>query len=249
MTRRIAAITGGGSGLGKAFAARWVRDGGRAVLLDLSKENIDSAVTELGAENVRGVITDVTNATSVNTAMKSIQDREGGLDALLNGAGIGRPARSSEVSDEDFSLLLDIHLVGTLRASRAAYSLLKISRGAIVNIGSVGARLGLPGRASYCSAKAGIEGLTRTLAVEWAPEGIRVNSVNPGYVRTALTEAQIESGQLHPSPIEARTPLGRFGLPEEIAGPINFLFSQEASFITGHSLYVDGGLTVDGNWY
>lgn len=146
--------------------------------------------------------------------------------------------------------MLDIHLSGSMRSCRAAYPLLlKSDRAAIVNIASVAALTGMPGRASYTTAKAGIAGLTRTLAVEWGPQGIRTNAVGPGYVRTALTDTLIDEGKLDDRPIRARTALGRFAEPGEIAEAIHFLCSPAASFINGHLLMADGGLTIDGNWY
>ncbi|MDP5226725.1 MULTISPECIES: SDR family oxidoreductase [Arthrobacter] len=248
--RRIASVTGGASGIGLAFAQRWVDDGGAVVLLDLNADAFDDAVEHLGGpDKARGCTVDVTDARSVAAAFASIAEQEGRLDAAVNCAGIARPAPSSEVSDKDFVRLVDIHLHGTMRACQAAYPLLKESNGSIVNISSVAASSGMPARASYCASKAGIEGLTRTLAVEWAPDSVRVNAVGPGYTRTALTEKLMAEGKLDVSPLVARTPLGRLADPREIAAAINFLVSEDASYITGQSLLVDGGMTVDGNWY
>ncbi|MET1034732.1 MAG: SDR family oxidoreductase [Arthrobacter sp.] len=245
----VAAVTGGASGIGLAFARRWIDSGGRVVLLDLSETALRDAQRSLGGA-ARGMRVDVTDASSVAGAFAGIRDIEGRLDALVNSAGIARPAPSAEVTDADFSLMLDIHLTGTMRCVRAAYPLLKEGAGGrIVNIASVAAVTGMPGRISYTTAKAGIGGLTRTLAVEWAKDGIRTNAVGPGYVRTALTDALIAQGQLDDAPIKARTPLGRFAEPEEIAEAIYFLASEASSYINGHVLMADGGMTVDGSWY
>ena len=121
--------------------------------------------------------------------------------------------------------------------------------GSIVNVSSVDSEVGMPKRASYNAAKAGIDGLTRSLAVEWVGDNIRVNAIAPGYVRTAFTDRLIAQGNLNVAPIEARTPMHRLGEPAEIAASIAFLASDDASYVTGHSLVVDGGMTVDGNWY
>jgi len=248
---KVAAITGGASGIGFAFAQEWVSQGNRVVLLDLNAEAIDRAVESLGGSGVaRGVVTDVTSNPSVVAAFESIAATEGRLDVGVNCAGIARPAPSAELEDDDWVSLVDIHLSGTMRACRAAYPLLKASgKGAIINISSVASRAGMPKRASYCASKAGIDGLTRVLAVEWAPDGIRVNSVAPGYVLTEMTAVNIEKGFVDPGPIIARTPLGRFAQPSEIASVIGFLASDAASYVTGHSLTTDGGMTIDGNWY
>lgn len=249
--RPVAAVTGGAAGIGRAFAQRWVQEEGFVVVLDRDAAQLEATIADLGGpEHARGIICDVTQREAVDAAFASIAAREGGLDALVNGAGIGRPSPTAQLTDEDFTGLLDIHLNGALRAARAAYPLLVASpRAAIVNITSVSARTGMPKRASYATAKAALEGLTRVMAVEWAPEGIRVNAVAPGYVRTALTEQMIAAGKLSADPIIARTPLARFAQPEEVASVIAFLLSTDASFVTGHALVVDGGLTIDGNWY
>jgi NAD(P)-dependent dehydrogenase (short-subunit alcohol dehydrogenase family) len=249
LQRPVVAITGGASGIGLASARRWVAGGGTAVLLDLLQPALDKALAELGPE-ARGVLVDVTDNASVVAGFRSIREIEGRLDAVVNSAGIARPAPSSSVSDGDFTLMLDIHLTGAMRSCRAAYPLLKeTGGGTIVNLASVAALTGMPGRASYTTAKAGIAGLTRTLAVEWAPEGIRVNAVGPGYVRTALTDTLVAEGKLDDALIKARTPLGRFADPEEIAEAIHFLSTPASSYVNGHLLMVDGGMTVDGNWY
>lgn len=245
----VAAITGGAAGIGLAFAKRWVASGGAVVLMDSSAGGLDSAVTALGRERVRAVAVDVTNNASVVAAYESIRSIEGRLDAVVNAAGIARPATINEVSDEDFTLMLDIHLTGTLRSCRAAFPLLAEAGGSIVNIASVAAVMGLPGRASYTTAKAGIGGLTRTLAVEWAPQGIRTNAVGPGYVHTPLTDALVAEGKLNDNLIKSRTPLGRFAEPEEIAEVIFFLAGPASSYVNGHLLMADGGLTIEGNWY
>ena len=250
-TNRIAAITGGASGIGLAFAELWVSQGGRVVLLDMNAEAIDSAVESLGGEaKARGVVTDVTDNDSVVAAFESIRLNEETLHVGVNCAGIARPAPSSDVSDDDWMLLIDIHLSGTMRACRAAHGLMKAGGGgSIINISSVASQMGMPKRASYCAAKAGIDGLTRVLAVEWAPDNIRVNAVAPGYVQTAMTDILVAQGKLDLRPIIARTPMKRLAAPAEIASVIGFLASDAASYVTGHSLVTDGGMTVDGNWY
>ena len=247
---RTFAITGGASGIGFAAAEQLVAGGDRVIVLDLRAQHIEAAVQALGgADHARGLVCDVTSFDSVTESLATIAGTESGLDGLVNAAGIGRPSPSHLVSDEDFHQLIDIHLYGTLRLCRGAFELLARSHGAIVNISSVAGRVGMPQRASYNTAKAAIEGLTRTLAVEWAPSGIRVNAVAPGYTATALTAKLIEDGLLRADRIEARTPLRRFAEPREIADPIVFLLGQGASYITGQTLVVDGGMTVDGDWY
>lgn len=251
MTRdsRVAAVTGGASGIGLAFAKRWIGDGGTAVLLDLQVDVLDSAVAELGPA-ARGVRVDVTDRSSVDSAFQGIAQTEGRLDAMVNCAGIADPGPSHEITDDSFNRMLDIHVTGSMRCARAAYPMLiKSNSASIVNLGSVAAYNGMPQRASYTAAKAGIGGLTRTLATEWAGVGIRVNAVGPGYVRTALTDALVAEGKLNDGLIKARTPLGRFAEPEEIADVIHFLAGLNSTYVTGHMLMADGGMTIDGSWY
>lgn len=136
-----------------------------------------------------------------------------------------------------------------MRVNRAAHRYLENSdRAAVVNISSIAGSVGLPGRTNYSAAKAGIEGLTRGLAVEWSPD-IRVNCVAPGYVSTPMIDRLVSDGKLDSAPVIARTPLNRFADPAEIASAIHFLISPQASFVTGQTLRVDGGLTIEGDWY
>lgn len=244
----VLAVTGGASGIGLACARLWVERGGRVVLLDFSTEAIDKAVGELG-ERARGVLTDVRAADSIDAAYASIAATEGRLDAVVNCAGQSRPVPTATMTEEDWQAIVDVHLSGTMRSCRAAHQLLSERGGAIVNLSSISASHGMPMRASYCAVKAGIEGLTRELAVEWAPDQIRVNAVAPGYVLTALVENLIAQGFYETAPIIKRIPMKRMADPTEIAEAILFLASPAASFCTGAVLPIDGGMSVDGNWY
>ncbi len=245
----VIAITGGASGIGLEVARGWIEEGGRAFLLDLDQGSLDRACSELGSA-ARGVQADVTDAVSIAAAYATLEEQEGRLDAVVNSAGVSRPAPSSDIPDERFSALTDIHINGTQRSAQAAYPLLRRSnRASIVNLSSVAATMGMPQRAAYCAGKAGIDGLTRALAVEWAGQGIRVNAVAPGYVETSLVAGLLEKGELDLDRIIARTPLRRLAKPREIADVILFLLSTRASYITGQTMIVDGGLVVDGDWY
>jgi NAD(P)-dependent dehydrogenase (short-subunit alcohol dehydrogenase family)/L-alanine-DL-glutamate epimerase-like enolase superfamily enzyme len=246
------AITGGGSGLGAAVAEIWVDQGGFAILLDLDESAMSRVIAQLRRpEHCLGVVADVSDDSSIRNAFEQIRDlRYGRLDCLVNCAGIARPAPAAEVAMERWAELVSVHLVGTMRTCQAAYPLLKASdNGCVVNISSVASVLGMPGRSSYAAAKAGIEGLTRALAVEWAPDGIRVNAVAPGYIDTHMTAGLVAAGHLRLEPILSRTPMHRLAAPREIAEAVSYLASPEASYVTGQVLRVDGGMTVEGNWY
>ncbi|MDR4533949.1 SDR family oxidoreductase [Glutamicibacter sp. PS] len=244
----VALITGGASGIGLAFARHWMESGGNVVLADLGEDALARTTQDLGPGS-RAVICDVTCRPAVDATVASVEQIEGRLDAVFNSAGIARPQPSAEITDDMFSLMLDIHVTGSMRVCRAAYPLLCRSGGSIVNVASVAASAGMPHRASYTAAKAAIGGLTRTLAVEWGASGVRVNAIAPGYVRTALTDALIAEGKLADDKIRARTSLGRFADPAEIASAAYFLATSASSFVNGQVLAVDGGLGIDGNWY
>jgi len=248
MDTPVLVISGAASGIGQAVARRWIAEGGRVVGLDRDRRALTIFADESGGR-FRGVVADVTSTRDIDDAIATIAAQEARIDAVVTSAGHVTNAPSESVADEDFDLLLDVHLHGTLRLARAAYPSLAVRGGAVVTIGSVAARAGLPRRAGYGAAKAGIEGLTRTLAVEWASAGIRVNCVNPGYIDTAFTRDQRSRGAIDTSTITARTPLARLGEPDEVARAIVFLASPASSYVTGQSLTVDGGLTISGDWF
>lgn len=248
-TSRVLAITGGANGIGLATARRWVAAGGCVVLLDINRAALDAAVASLPAGAAHAIPCDVTERDATTAAIAGVESWAGRLDALVNAAGMILPAPSEKVEDAAFARVMEVNVAGTMRMCRAAHPLLKAAKGCIVNISSVAGIVGLPYRASYCASKSGVDGLTRILAVEWAPDAIRVNAVAPGYTRTEMTGHLLRDGRLNQDKIEARTPLRRFAEPDEIAAPIMFLMSPDASYVTGHTLVADGGMTVDGNWY
>lgn len=245
----VMAITGGASGIGRSTAQLWVACGGRVVLLDIAQDNLDATVQELGAGAARGIVTDLTDRTSTDAAFASIAGVEGRLDAVVASAGNAAPTPTADMSDDQWSSLMHVHLDGSMRTARAAYPLLKDHGGSIVVLSSVAGSHGMPQRASYNTVKHGVLGLMKSLAVEWAEDGIRVNAVAPGYTWTPFNKKLQKEGNLNPSPITARVPMKRWAQPDEIAQPIVFLSRTGASYITGQTLYVDGGMTIAGDWY
>jgi NAD(P)-dependent dehydrogenase (short-subunit alcohol dehydrogenase family) len=248
---RVAFVTGGAGGIGRATCEAFYEAGYRVALTDLDDEASSAAAAEIGGgdDRVVGLACDVSSTESVNRAVDAAVERFGRLDALANVAGVVGPGLSEELSDESWDRVVSIHLGGMFRCSRAAFPALSATgAGSIVSISSIAGRTGFSHRASYCAAKAGIEGLTRALAVEWAKRAVRVNAVAPGHVRTPMLDHSIAIGSVTQEIVDARTnriPLGRYALPAEIAAVLLFLSSPAASYVTGEVICVDGAITVN----
>jgi len=184
----------------------------------------------------------------VDAAAAEIASRLGTPTILVNNAGVNRLGPSESYSDDDWDLVLDVNLTGVFRCCRAVGSrMLEAGHGSIVNIASIiGASVGMPWRAPYASSKAGVVGLTRTLAVEWAGRGVRVNALLPGPVRTPMVAEAIEQGAVDESLVVDHTPAGRLGLPSDIADAVVLLSAPGAGFVTGQAVVVDGGYSTFG---
>lgn len=249
----VAIVTGAASGIGWATARLMAREGWRVALLDLNATAAASRAAELGCAHI-GVSCDVASEPSVQQAVAAVVNALGHIDVLVNNAGIGDQTGATVTQNvEAFDRVLAVHLRGCFLMSQAVARLMLQAerdtnhcRGAIVNLGSIASSTGLPARNAYSAAKAGIVGMTRAMASEWARDGIRVNAVAPGYVRTDLINELERKGALDAVGIALRTPLGRMAEPAEIAEAIVFLASSRASYITGAVLPVDGGWTAFG---
>ncbi len=245
-------VTGGGSGIGAAVAIAAAERGAEVLVVGRRSGPLaETAETASGsAGRIVALPTDVTSADAVARVVERCRqlwtaDSRCQVDGLVNAAGVARIGRTEDLTDEEFGAVLEINLTGSFRMSREIGKLMLASgRGSIVNIGSLTSVGGFPGRTAYAVSKHGVIGLTKALAAEWGASGIRVNAVVPGFVRTPMTDAAGRSGLLDFDAISRRTPLGRRGEPEEMVGPILFLLSEAASFVTGTSLVADGGWTA-----
>jgi NAD(P)-dependent dehydrogenase (short-subunit alcohol dehydrogenase family) len=215
--------------------------------IDEGIESVSKEVRGAGA-NVLALPGDVTEPETIRSIVERTAEHFGRLDALVNNAGSGLTRPFSSISLEDWDRHFDLHVKATAIACQCASELLRNTRGAVVNLASIAAHLALPGRVAYSSAKGSIVAFTRALGCEWAPQNVRVNAVAPGTIATPLVERNFEAGLLDKKGVLERTPMKRLGKPEEVAGVIVFLLSDEASYITGQTINVDGGWSAWGGW-
>ncbi len=244
---RVAVVTGGAQGIGAATARRLAGDGASVAVLDLRAGAADAVADEITAAGgtARGYACDVTDSAAVGTTIDQVAADLGGLDILVNNAGITRDNLLFKASDDDWNAVLTTNLSSMFLCCRAAQAhMVRARYGKIVNLSSRSA-LGNRGQVNYAAAKAGVQGLTATLAIELGPYGINVNAVAPGYVATAMTATTAErvgaTPEEHQRLAAENTPLRRVARPEEIASVIAFLASDDASYVSGQTLYVNGG--------
>jgi NAD(P)-dependent dehydrogenase (short-subunit alcohol dehydrogenase family) len=244
---QVAMVTGASRGIGLAVAEGFARSGARVAMLARDADVLAGAAAPLG-ERALAMPSDVTRADEVDAAVRQTLERFGRIDVLVNNAGLGLAQPTESVSLADWQRILDGNLTSAFYTSQVVGRAMQAAGrgGAIVNVGSLTTFLGVPGRAAYGAAKAAVAGLTRTLASEWGPLGIRVNCVAPGFIATQPLEQAIARGALDLEPLRRRTPLGRLGEPADMVGPVLFLASDAARFVTGVTLPVDGGWLVYG---
>lgn len=243
---RVAVVTGGGSGIGRAVAQRLASEGASVAILDASEAGARETVALPKFDRGRSMALalDVRDAAAVARCMAAAATRLGGIDILVNCAGIYPRARVEAMAEETWDDVLDVNLKGTYLCCKAALPYLRArNRAKVVNIASVGALVAAPGQSAYCASKAGVLGFTRAFALEVASDGICVNAVCPGTVRTGMTEAFFSREGVRER-LESSIPLGYIASAADIAGPIAFLCSEDANYLTGQSIVIDGGLTL-----
>ena len=241
---KVALITGGARGIGHSIALRLAQDGARIAVGDLLEEDGQRTQKELEEAGTEAmfVLLNVTDEASAKDAVAQVTDRWGRIDILVNNAGITRDKLLLRLGEQDWDAVLNVNLKGAYICSRAVLSTMLRQRwGRIVNTSSVVGLVGNPGQTNYAASKAGLIGFTKAMAREVAVRNITVNAVAPGYINTQMVQALSEELQ---KTILKQIPLGRFGTPEDVAGIVAFLCSEEASYITGHVLNIDGGLVM-----
>ncbi len=249
MKDKIAVVTGAGAGIGRRIAEAFAELGASVALLDIDAvqlEEVASALDQAGG-TAMAVVTDVTDTEQVKRATDQILERWGRIDVLVNNAGIIRVGSVTEGSEEDWDQVIDVNLKGTYLCSRHVLpSMIEAGSGSIVNIASVAAVSGSPGLVAYSASKAGVVNLSRAMAKGYGPSGIRVNCVLPGTIPTDMHRAFYDEDDADETLAQwaLNKPLRRNGTPDDIASAVVFLASDEANFITGVVLPVDGGSTI-----
>ena len=240
---KTALVTGASRGIGRAIALRLAEDGANvAVIYAGSADKAEAVVNEITAlgVNAKAYQCNVADSAAVNETVKAVTNDLGKIDILVNNAGITRDGLMLRMKDEDFDAVLDTNLKGAFNMIRACYSgFIRKNSGRIINISSVSGIMGNAGQANYSASKAGVIGLTKSVARELASRGITCNAVAPGFIQTDMTENLGDN-----NPLLNSIPLGRMGKPEDIAAAVAFLASDSAAYITGEVLKVDGGLAI-----
>jgi 3-oxoacyl-[acyl-carrier protein] reductase len=248
---RVVIVTGAARGIGFGTANRFAEEGASVAIIDLDESAASDAAGRLslvdGAKAV-GVGCDVSDAASVDAAIARVVEELGGVHVLVNNAGITRDNLLFKMTEDDWDLVMGVHLKGAFLMTKAAQKHFVEQRyGKVVNISSISA-LGNRGQANYSAAKMGIQGFTRTLGIELGPFGINVNAIAPGFIATEMTDAtaarlKMDVEEFRKMNADAN-PVKRVGYPEDIAAAVTFLSADESSYITGQTLYVDGGITL-----
>ncbi|MGO4870327.1 MAG: SDR family NAD(P)-dependent oxidoreductase [Roseiarcus sp.] len=250
LKNEVIAITGGGAGIGLAVATAALREGAKVALIDLDRALAERSAAALSPDGARarGFGADVTKAADIAAALESAERAVGPLTGLVNNAGIAGFGSVHEADPAAWERIMAVNVNGTFFASKAVLpGMLARRKGAIVNFGSVAGMVGIPTMAAYCAAKGAVVNLTRQMAADYSGKGVRVNAVSPGTVASTSMGQQLLGSDANPELLArrlAKYPIGRFGVPEDIAEAVIFLLSSQASFVSGANFAVDGGMTA-----
>ncbi|NKB60170.1 MAG: SDR family oxidoreductase [Alphaproteobacteria bacterium] len=239
--QKIALVTGGAQGIGLACAQALSADGAQVAVADINGDGAVEAAAEIG-DGAVGYRFDAGDAAQISALFDSVEAKQGAVSILVNNAGVALPGDFLDLPLEQFQKVIDVNLTGTFVASqRAAKAMVAAGiKGSIVNMSSINAQVAIPSISAYCASKGGIMQLTKASALALAPHGIRVNAVGPGSIDTEMM-AGVNANPEAMEMVLSRTPLGRIGEPREIANVVAFLASDKASYVTGETIYVDGG--------
>lgn len=243
MRDKVIIVSGGVKGIGAEISTRLASEGAHVVIGDLNAAKADAKAASIRAfgGNAIGVACDITRCEQCEALAEAALDKFGRVDGAVNSAGISQPHDSISLPPADWARMIDVQLNGAFYFAQACAKRM-IGRGGVITfITSTNAEAAFPRRAAYCSAKAGVAMLTKVLAIEWANRGIRVNAVGPAYVTTDMTMRNIAAGNVSEAEIKRRIPLGRLAKPSDVADAVLFLLGEKSQFVTGQSLYVDGG--------
>jgi len=244
LQEKVAIVTGGGSGLGLAIAEKFTQNGIRTVIVGRDQQKLDDAKAQLG-ELAFAFSCDLSNLASIPALVKKVADQFGRIDILANNAGINMKKEFTEVTDEEFQTVITTNLCSVFAMSREVVKyMLERGSGNIINISSMAAQYGLPKVIAYSASKTAIDGMTRAMAVELSPKGIRVNAIAPGFIYSAMTDKALNTDPERKAKVFARTPMGHMGQPVDIGEAAFFLASDAAKYITGVVLPVDGGNSI-----
>lgn len=244
LSKQVAIVTGGGRGIGREIALALAREGASLAIFDVNPQVLDQTAAELRLLGVRaeGVVVDVTDGKQVDEGVAKTLDKLGRIDILINNAGITKDGLIIRMDDAQWDRVLNINLKGTFLCTRAvAKIMLKQRSGRIVSIASIVGLIGNPGQANYAASKAGIIGLTKSVAKELASRGITCNAIAPGFIKTEMTDVLPEQAKQR---LMEAIPMGTLGQPQDVANAALFLVSEAARYITGQVIVVDGGLAM-----
>jgi NAD(P)-dependent dehydrogenase (short-subunit alcohol dehydrogenase family) len=243
-TKKVAIVTGGGSGLGYAIAEKFIQHDITTIIAGRDKVKLDKAKEQLG-ELCYAISCDLGNLSSIPAFVNEIVQQFGQIDILVNNAGINQKKEFTEVTDEEFQNIITTNLSAVFALSREVVKqMLKKGSGCIINISSMAAQYGLPKVIAYSASKTAIDGMTRAMAVELSPKGIRVNAIAPGFIYSEMTAKALDSDPERKAKVFGRTPMGIMGQPADIGEAAYFLASDAAKYITGVVLPVDGGNSI-----
>ncbi|MEO6523112.1 MAG: SDR family oxidoreductase [Mucilaginibacter sp.] len=241
---KIAIVTGGASGLGLAITKKFVQSGIQTIIIGRNEENLANVADELGSL-CHYKVCDLSNITAVPALVAEITAEYPQIDILVNNAGINLKKHFVDVTDEEFQRIVQTNMNAVFAISReVTKGMLATGAGCIINISSMAAQYGIPYVIAYTAAKTGIEGMTKAMAVELSPRGIRVNCVAPGFIKTNMSAKALDSDPERKQKVMSRTPMGHLGEPADIAEAVYFLSSDAAKYITGVVLPVDGGNSI-----